>query len=56
MSESKPVKSGALLEEAKSSEHGESYRLMSRDRGHRIGVGARAPLSGAPYFFIEGPS
>lgn len=43
----------ALLEDAKSSEHKESFRVLERSRDHRIGVGARLTSSNLPSYFLE---
>jgi len=43
----------ALLEEAKNSEHKESYRILERNPKYRIGIGIRLESSGQPSFFIE---
>ena len=43
----------ALQENAKNSEHKESYRVLERSRNYRIGVGARLTSSSQPSFFLE---
>jgi hypothetical protein len=40
----------ALMEEARASEHGESYRTISKGKGFMLGVGARSRESGGEYF------
>jgi hypothetical protein len=42
-----------ILNEALNSEHGESYRLVERNKNYRIGVGVELAPSGQPLFFIE---
>jgi len=53
MRETKLIGIKALLEEAKNSEHKESYRVLERSWNHRIGLGVRLESSGQPSFFIE---
>lgn len=43
----------SLREEAKNSEHRESYRVLERSHNYRIGVGARLTSSGQLSFFLE---
>jgi hypothetical protein len=43
----------SILNEALNSEHGESYRLVERNKSYRIGVGVELAPSGQPLFFIE---
>jgi hypothetical protein len=50
---SKLIDADALIEEAKTSEHKEAYRLLERNRTFRVGVGARVDSSYAPSFFVE---
>ena len=42
-----------MLEEATKSENKESYKLVERNKGYRIGVGVELAPSGQPLFFIE---
>jgi len=53
MRETKLIDIKALLEEAKNSQHKESYRVLERSWNHRIGLGVRLESSGQPSFFIE---
>jgi len=53
MEETKLIDVQALLEEAKSSEHKESSRVLESSHNYRIGVGARLAPSGQPSFFPE---
>jgi hypothetical protein len=53
LTESELIDADALIREAKTSQHKESYRLLERNHAFRIGVGARADSSDAPSLFIE---
>ena len=53
MKETKPLDAAALLEAAKTSEHGEAYRTLDKNQNFRIGVGVRLAPSNPPSFFVE---
>ncbi|WXG43710.1 MAG: hypothetical protein WED04_06670 [Promethearchaeati archaeon SRVP18_Atabeyarchaeia-1] len=53
MGNTKLIDPTALLEEAKESEHRESYMLLDRNKNYRIGVGAEVAPSNQPSFFLE---
>jgi hypothetical protein len=42
-----------LLEEARKSEHRESYMLLAKNKNYRVGVGAEIAASNQPSFFFE---
>jgi hypothetical protein len=50
MNEDQALDGRALMEEARASEHGESYRTISKGRGFMLGVGARTREGGGEYF------
>jgi hypothetical protein len=53
MKETKPLGTEALLQEAKTSEHGEAYRALDKNPNFRIGIGVRLTSPNASSFFIE---
>jgi len=53
LKETKSIDATALQNEAKKSEHRESYMLLERKRNYRAGVGAEIAPSGQPTFFFE---
>jgi hypothetical protein len=53
MRESKQLDAKALLEDAKTSEHGEAYRTLDKNLSFRIGIGVRLTSPSAPSFFVE---
>jgi len=53
MKETKIIDVQALQDEAKNSEHKESYRALERSPNYRIGVGVRLASLGHPSFFLE---
>jgi len=53
MKDTKLIDVHALQEEARNSEHKESYRILERNPKYRIGIGARQVSSSQPIFFIE---
>jgi hypothetical protein len=42
-----------LVREAEESGHGESYHVLERKGGYRLGVGVRIDLSCRPSFYVE---
>jgi hypothetical protein len=48
-----PIDIRALAENAMASRNKETYKLLEKNSAYRIGVGARAPSTDAPSFFIE---
>ena len=52
MNASEPLNVNALLEEAKTSEHGEAYRTLDKNSNFRIGIGVRLTPPKAS-FFVE---
>jgi hypothetical protein len=53
MSQTKPVNTKALIEEAKTNKYKEAYNLLEKTQIYRIGVGARGNSPSPPSFFIE---
>jgi hypothetical protein len=53
LTQSEPINTAALVEEAEDSKDKEVYRLLQKDPIYRIGVGARANPPDASSFFIE---
>lgn len=50
MNEDQALDEKALMEEARASEHGESYRTIWKGRGFMLSVGARTREDGGEYF------
>jgi hypothetical protein len=53
LTQTNPIDTKALAEQAKASIHKETYRLLEKNHAYRIGVGARANLPDASSFFVE---
>jgi len=53
MGQTEQIDTKALIEKAKNSEDKEAYKLLSKTRSYRIGVGARVNSPTPPSFFIE---
>lgn len=53
LKETTPIDTEQLFNEAKKSEDKESYRLLEKNPGYRIGVGAELLRSDQPSFFFE---
>ena len=53
MKRTKQIDPATLLEDARKSEHRESYMLLSKNKNYRVGVGAEITASNQPSFFFE---
>lgn len=53
MTQSDAIDAKELVEKAQNSKLKETYQMLEKNSAYRIGVGARAPSTDSPSFFVE---